>query len=142
MWIGTTNKLSIVALALLALTITAPAVRAQSSARNVTPDWFKQLPRPQYKTLERVPSADPWFEVYKVAPGVFAIYEPHQFEEVISFLILGDKRAVLFDTGLGISDIKRVVTALTPLPITVLNSHTHNDHVGDNWEFDDIYGMA
>jgi glyoxylase-like metal-dependent hydrolase (beta-lactamase superfamily II) len=135
------NKLSIMALALFALTIAAPAVRAQSSTSNVTPDWCKKLPRQQYKALERAPSADPWFEVYKVAPGVFAIYEPHQFEEVISFLILGDKRAVLFDTGLGIGDIKRVVTALTPLPITVLNSHTHNDHVGDNWEFEEIYGM-
>ncbi|MGB8542020.1 MAG: MBL fold metallo-hydrolase [Candidatus Acidiferrales bacterium] len=133
--------MSLSALALLALTIVAPSLRAQSSTSNVTPDWCKQLPRPQYKTLERVPSADPWFEVYKVAPGVFAIYEPHQFEEAISFLILGNKRAVLFDTGLGIGDIRRVVTALTPLPITVLNSHTHNDHVGDNWEFDDIYGM-
>jgi glyoxylase-like metal-dependent hydrolase (beta-lactamase superfamily II) len=130
-----------VAVALFALTFAAPAVRAQSSTSTVTPDWCKKLPRPQYKTLERVPSADPWFEVYKVAPGVFAIYEPHQFEEVISFLILGDKRAVLFDTGLGIGDIKRVVTSLTSLPITVLNSHTHNDHVGDNWEFDEIYGM-
>jgi glyoxylase-like metal-dependent hydrolase (beta-lactamase superfamily II) len=141
MLISATNKLSIIALAVLALTIAAPALPAQSSTSNATPDWCKKLPRPQYKTLERVPSADPWFEVYKVAPGVFAIYEPHQFEEVISFLILGDKRAVLFDTGLGIGDIKRVVTALTPLPITVLNSHTHNDHVGDNWEFDEIYGM-
>jgi len=88
-----------------------------------------------------VASADPWFEVYRVAPGVFAIYEPHQFEEAISFLILGQKRALLFDTGLGIGDIKRVVTALTPLPVTVLNSHTHNDHVGDDWEFSEIYGM-
>src|SRR5208282_971634 len=57
------------------------------------------------------PAADPWFEVYRVAPGVFAIYEPHQFEEVISFLILGEKRAALFDTGLGIGDIQRVVAA-------------------------------
>ena len=23
----------------------------------------------------------------------------------------------------------------------MLNSHTHNDHVGDNWEFSEIYGM-
>jgi glyoxylase-like metal-dependent hydrolase (beta-lactamase superfamily II) len=136
-----TNKSGCIAVALFALTITAPSLRAQASNSNVRPDWCKSLPRPQYKTLERVPSADPWFEVYKVAPGVFAIYEPHQFEEVISFLILGDRRAVLFDTGLGIGDIKRVVSALTPLPITVLNSHTHNDHVGDNWEFDEIYGM-
>ncbi len=128
------------AIALLALAVIAPSVRAQSTS-NVTPDWCRQLPRPQYKTLERQPSADPWFEVYKVAPGVFGIYEPHQFEEVISFLILGDKRAILFDTGLGIGDIKRVVTSLTSLPIVVLNSHTHNDHVGDNWEFEEIYGM-
>jgi glyoxylase-like metal-dependent hydrolase (beta-lactamase superfamily II) len=141
MLVRRTFKLNFIALVAFALTIATPAVRAQSSTRSVTPDWCKKLPRPQYKTLERVPSADPWFEVYKVAPGVFAIYEPHQFEEVISFLILGDKRAALFDTGLGIGDIKRVVTALTPLPITVLNSHTHNDHVGDNWEFDDIDGI-
>jgi glyoxylase-like metal-dependent hydrolase (beta-lactamase superfamily II) len=25
--------------------------------------------------------------------------------------------------------------------VIVLNSHTHNDHVGDNWEFPTIYGM-
>ena len=48
---------------------------------------------------------------------------------------------MLFDTGLGIGDIKRVVSGLTALPIVVLNSHTHNDHVGDNWEFSEIYGM-
>jgi glyoxylase-like metal-dependent hydrolase (beta-lactamase superfamily II) len=47
----------------------------------------------------------------------------------------------LFDTGMGISDIKKVTTELTKLPIIVLNSHTHDDHVGGNWEFQTIYGM-
>ena len=84
---------------------------------------------------------DPWFEVYRVAPQVFAIYEPHQSEETISYLIVGTKRALLFDTGMGISDLQKVVAQLTPLPIAVLNSHTHNDHVGDNWRFLEIYGM-
>ena len=105
------------------------------------PDWCQHLPRPQYRQLHRVPSADPWFEVYAVTPTVYAIYEPHQAEEAISFLILGHNRAALFDTGLGIGDLKKVVTALTSLPIVVLNSHTHDDHVGDNWEFTDILGM-
>lgn len=105
------------------------------------PAWCRNLPRPAYKKLERVPIPDAWFEVYKVAPGVFAIYEPHQWEEVISYLILGEKRALLFDTGMGIGDIKKVADALTTLPISVLNSHTHNDHVGGNWEFREIYGM-
>ncbi len=96
---------------------------------------------PEYKTIERVPVSDPWFEVYKPAAGVFAIYEPHQAEETIGYLIVGGKQALLFDTGMGISDVKKVVTELTKLPIIVLNSHTHDDHVGGNWQFATIYGM-
>ena len=107
----------------------------------VPSDWCRALPRPEYKTLERVPVSDPWFEVYKPAVGVFAIYEPHQAEETIGYLILGEKRALLFDTGMGISDVKKVVAELTKLPIVILNSHTHDDHVGGNWEFDSVYGM-
>jgi glyoxylase-like metal-dependent hydrolase (beta-lactamase superfamily II) len=99
------------------------------------------LPRPAYSKLERIPAANTWFEVYKIRPGVFAIYEPHQLEEVISYLIVGGDRALLFDTGMGISNIRAVVAGLTRLPVSVVNSHTHNDHVGDNWRFSDIYGM-
>jgi glyoxylase-like metal-dependent hydrolase (beta-lactamase superfamily II) len=105
------------------------------------PKWCKGLPRPAYSKLERVPTTDRWFEVYKIRPDVFAIYEPHQLEEVISYLIVGSDRALLFDTGMGISNIQAVVAGLTKLPVSVLNSHTHNDHVGDNWRFSDIYGM-
>ena len=42
---------------------------------------------------------------------------------------------------MGISDIRRVIAELTHLPIIVLNSHTHNDHVGGNWQFDTVYGI-
>jgi glyoxylase-like metal-dependent hydrolase (beta-lactamase superfamily II) len=112
-----------------------PALSAQQA------EWCKKLPRAAYSKLERIPTADPWFEVYKVRPGVFAIYEPHQLEEVISYLIVGSDKAVLFDTGMGISNIQSVVAGLTKLPVSVVNSHTHNDHVGDNWRFGDVYGM-
>jgi glyoxylase-like metal-dependent hydrolase (beta-lactamase superfamily II) len=61
---------------------------------------------------------------------------------VISYLILGDKKAVLFDTGMGISDIQKTVQGLTALPVMVVNSHTHNDHVGDNWRFQEINVLA
>ncbi len=109
--------------------------------QTISPDWCKTLPRPEYKSLERVLSNEPWFEVYKVAPGVFAIYEPHQAEEVISYLIVGTKQALLFDTGMGIADIHKVVRQLTSRPVVVLNSHTHNDHVGGNSLFTFVYGM-
>jgi glyoxylase-like metal-dependent hydrolase (beta-lactamase superfamily II) len=118
----------------LAVCLTAFAVAQQA-------EWCKKLPRPAYSKLERVPAADPWFEVYKIRPGTFAIYEPHQLEEVISYLIVGKNKALLFDTGMGISNIQAVVAGLTKLPVSVLNSHTHNDHVGDDWRFSDIYGM-
>ena len=105
------------------------------------PDWCRARPRQEYKALERVPVSDPWFEVYKPALNVFAIYEPHQAEETIGYLIVGRKQALLFDTGMGISDIRRLTAELTKLPIIVLNSHTHDDHVGDNWQFTTVYGM-
>jgi glyoxylase-like metal-dependent hydrolase (beta-lactamase superfamily II) len=105
------------------------------------PQWCRELPRPQYAKLERVSVSDPWFEVYRIRPGVFAIYEPHQGEEVISYLISGTSRALLFDTGMGISNIQKTAGELTSLPVSVLNSHTHNDHVGDNWRFTDVYAM-
>jgi glyoxylase-like metal-dependent hydrolase (beta-lactamase superfamily II) len=124
-----------------AAVIFAIALCLGPAAAQQKPEWCKNLPRPAYKDLERVSVPDAWFEVYRVRPGVFALYEPHQAEEVISYLIVGEKRAVLFDTGLGIGNIKRVVGRLTRLPVSVINSHTHNDHVGDNWRFRNVYGM-
>jgi glyoxylase-like metal-dependent hydrolase (beta-lactamase superfamily II) len=122
----------------VALAFYVPSLRAQS---NVPADWCKALPRPEYKSLERVFIHEPWFEVYKIEPGVFAIYEPHQAEEVISYLIVGTKQALLFDTGMGIGDIHNLVSRMTSRPIVVINSHTHNDHVGGNWQFEFVFGM-
>jgi len=134
---GTRRKLS----KCMAILATCFAPVAPLAAQNAIPEWCRPLPRPEYKNLERVSVSDPWFEVYKPAPGVFAIYEPHQAEEVISYLIVGEHGALLFDTGMGISDIQKVTAELTKRPIIVLNSHTHNDHVGGNWQFNTIYGL-
>ncbi|HWZ82163.1 MAG TPA: MBL fold metallo-hydrolase [Terriglobales bacterium] len=115
------------------------AACAQKSAEPIRPEWCRELPRKEYKGLERVLPDESWFEIYRIRPGVFAIYEGKQFEEVISYLILGEKRAVLFDTGMGIGKISEVVVRLTPLPVTVINSHTHFDHVGGNAEFKEVW---
>jgi glyoxylase-like metal-dependent hydrolase (beta-lactamase superfamily II) len=115
--------------------------RPEASGEPLTADWCRDLPRPGYAQLERLPVSDNWFEVYRIRPGIFAIYEPHQYEEVISYLIVGTQKALLFDTGLGIGNIRSIVTSLTSLPVTVLNSHTHFDHIGGNWQFEDILGV-
>jgi len=106
-----------------------------------TGNWWDTLPRPEWSEYERVTVDDDWFEVYRILDGIFAIYEPGQFEEVISFLITGEDMALLFDTGLGIGDIRGVVDELTDLDVTVLNSHTHYDHIGGNYQFETIYAM-
>ena len=119
------------------------SVAAQTPASAPEPArWCDLLPRPAYRALERVPAPGDWFQVYRVDEGVFALYEPLQAQEAISYLILGSKRALLFDTGMGIGRIADVVKALTALPVTVLNSHTHFDHVGGNAEFDRILALA
>ena len=121
------------------LSVFAAPAFAEPQGEPIRPEWCRELPRPEYKKLERVLSDEPWFEIYRIRPGVFALYEPKQFEEVISYLILGEKRAVLFDTGMGVGKISAVVGRLTSLPVVVINSHTHFDHVGGNAEFHEIW---
>lgn len=103
-----------------------------------TDNWWDQLPHAEWSRYPRLLESDPWFEVYQVFPNVYAIYEPGQFEEVISFLLVGEQRALLFDTGLGIAAIQPVVSQLTSLDILVVNSHSHYDHIGGNHEFKNI----
>jgi glyoxylase-like metal-dependent hydrolase (beta-lactamase superfamily II) len=84
------------------------------------------------------PPGDGWFEVYEVTPTLFAIREPGHFEEPISSLLIGEDLAALIDTGCGVGDLRRVVSALTDLPVLVVNTHTHIDHLGGNPQFDRI----
>lgn len=104
-------------------------------------DWWSALPRAEWQRHRRVLESIEWFEVYDVHDGIYAIYEPGQFEEVISFLIVGDERALLFDTGLGVGDIRSVVDELTDLDVVVLNSHSHYDHIGGNHQFEEILSL-
>jgi glyoxylase-like metal-dependent hydrolase (beta-lactamase superfamily II) len=109
-------------------------------------NWWDALPRPAWSQFEKVlenqatRGSQDWFEVYRIRPDLYAIYEPGQFEEVISYLMVGTEKALLFDTGLGIGDMKAVVSELTPLSPIVVNSHTHYDHVGGNHRFENVYG--
>lgn len=105
-------------------------------------NFCDNLPRPAYAEFEKHATSNDWFEVYEVGPDIWAIYEPFQWQEVISYLIVGSKSALLFDTGNGMGDIKAIVDQLTDKPISVLNSHSHFDHVGGNYQFDNILSVS
>jgi glyoxylase-like metal-dependent hydrolase (beta-lactamase superfamily II) len=91
---------------------------------------------------ERIDIGDEWFEVRKLPKDTIAIIENGHMQEVCSFLIVGTEKALLFDTGMGISDISKVVRQLSDLEILIVNSHTHFDHIGDNWRFPTVHVFA
>jgi hydroxyacylglutathione hydrolase len=85
----------------------------------------------------RLSASDGWHELSKMAPGTWAISEPRSAMRNVSYVIEGAERAILFDTGTG-RDITAMVTAATRLPVTVIPSHGHHDHVGSIERFDHI----
>ncbi len=87
--------------------------------------WWRNLPRPIWRDYPTVKTLNPWFDVHQIRDGVFALYESGQQAEAISWLIVGSRQALLFDTGTGMGDIRSVVRQLTRLPVMVINSHSH-----------------
>ena len=58
---------------------------------------------------------------------------------VYCYVLAGEKSSIVIDTGLGILDIRRIAESLTSLPISVVNTHGHLDHVSHNYQFDCVY---
>ncbi|UCE39817.1 MAG: MBL fold metallo-hydrolase [Candidatus Aminicenantes bacterium] len=102
------------------------------------PKWWEQLPRSIYLRFDKVQTNQSWYEVYQLRESTYAIYEPYQFEEAISYLLIGTDKALMVDTGTGIGDLKKLISELTQVPIAVLNTHIHWDQVGNNSQFDEI----
>lgn len=79
-----------------------------------------------------------WFTIEKIDNKTYAISEYQHWEEVHSYLVLGSDKALLIDTGLGISNIKEVVDEIIDLPIIVATTHVHWDHIGGHKYFNNI----
>jgi glyoxylase-like metal-dependent hydrolase (beta-lactamase superfamily II) len=81
---------------------------------------------------------DDYYAVANLSENAYAIGEPLYGQCNFSYLIVGSARALLFDTGPGVRDIRPIVHALTAVPIEVLPSHLHFDHVGNLDKFEDV----
>lgn len=72
------------------------------------------------------------FVAEPVSPRVWCIRDALG---VAMYLVVGERRAALVDTGYGIAGLREFVRTVTPLPVTVLLTHGHQDHAMGAFEF-------
>ena len=54
-----------------------------------------------------------------------------------SYLICGETKALMVDTGMSKGNLRAYAEQFTDLPIIVVNTHGHFDHTGGNGYFDE-----
>lgn len=72
----------------------------------------------------------------QIAPGVWNVI-PNGM--AAAYLIVGESKALLIDSGAGEVDVKAVCAEITQLPIELVNTHYHGDHTAANKDFDTVY---
>lgn len=75
------------------------------------------------------------YGAWKTDYGVWMI----QTANVTMYLIEGEKKALLIDTGYGEGDLAEVVKGITDLPLIVADTHGHLDHSGGNAFFEEVW---
>lgn len=98
------------------------------------PAQFRPLPGPAAGTV-----VDGHWRVEPIAPGTWAIGEPAGDPDNYAYLLIGNRRALLIDSGATRThDIRRALAGLTRLPVTVVPSHLHHDHTSGLGYFREI----
>ena len=91
-----------------------------------------------------------WFEVIEHKSYLYVIrerlykLEPRFYTKYINlYLLIGNKKALLIDTGTGLFPLKPMVQKLIEdKELIVVNTHGHFDHRGGNEEFEAIMAHA
>ncbi len=76
------------------------------------------------------------YPFHEIAPNT---YEIGEFDCASIFLLVGDEKAMLIDTGIGIGDLKGFIRRLSDKPLMVCYTHNHPDHTGGASAFDHAY---
>ena len=76
-----------------------------------------------------------FYQVEPLFPGLTRIWD---VARTAMYLVEGEEKAVLIDTGVGVGSLKSMVDGLTDKPVTVLITHGHVDHALGALGFDDV----
>ncbi len=82
---------------------------------------------------------DRWFEFRRVDDDITHIWEPH-VDPVMRcniWHVRGRERDMLVDSGLGIMSLKEAARDLFDKPLAAVLTHTHYDHSGGLFEFEE-----
>lgn len=55
------------------------------------------------------------------------------------FLLKGDAKALLIDSGVSCSDVKSLAESLVDVPVELINTHADPDHIASNYLFSSFY---
>lgn len=83
--------------------------------------------------------ADRWFEIRRVDDGITLLWEPHVIPLMRCNIwhLRGRDRDLLVDSGMGICSLKEAMRSLIDKPLLNVATHTHADHIGSHYEFDE-----
>ena len=97
----------------------------------------KELPR-QLPNMGIVTHENDKYMAWLILARVHVIDQKNIFP-AHSYLVEGNDAALLIDTGYGKGDLSGFVKSVTQLPVTVVNTHGHQDHSGGNSQFEKVY---
>ena len=75
-------------------------------------------------------------KIHAIRPNVTLIDDAG---ESTCYLICGSERALLVDSVNGYEDLSEIVRSLTDLPVIVVNTHGHGDHIFGNVYFEEAW---
>lgn len=79
------------------------------------------------------------FKRIKVSEINDHIWLMNDHDEGTGYLVTGNERGLIIDTMNGYEDVKKLAETLTDLPLTVVNTHGHPDHIYGNIYFEKAY---
>ncbi|MBE6753487.1 MAG: MBL fold metallo-hydrolase [Ruminococcaceae bacterium] len=79
------------------------------------------------------------FERMKIVPLEDNLWLLDDNGDSSCYLVCGTERAMLIDTCNGYEDLNAIVRTITDLPLVVVNTHGHGDHIYGNVYFDEAW---
>lgn len=70
--------------------------------------------------------------ITKISEDTYRFTETAMGTDVYMYLLLGTEKALLIDTAYGFTDVPSAIRGITNLPLIVVNTHGHMDHMHGN----------